>query len=170
MIGLRRSPVRQGPARALSAPFAFWSRARAFRSPQGSDRAGEKTPGVFDKGENGLWMRRHWLHENPTPGGNLRPCREPAGARHHAHLPVSRADAIRRAGRAGARRRVSYATTRRAPEHFLQNSTGSRPKSACFPGREASESAMSTFRMRLSGGPSWSTRAASSRLARTAFI
>ena len=21
---------------------------------------------VFDKGDNALWMRRHWMHENPT--------------------------------------------------------------------------------------------------------
>lgn len=24
------------------------------------------TAGVFDKGDNGLWMRRHWLHEDPS--------------------------------------------------------------------------------------------------------
>jgi hypothetical protein len=23
--------------------------------------------GAFDKGDNALWMRRHWMHENPTP-------------------------------------------------------------------------------------------------------
>ena len=22
---------------------------------------------VFDRGDNALWMRRHWMHENPTP-------------------------------------------------------------------------------------------------------
>ena len=27
----------------------------------------EVKAGVFDRGDNALWMRRHWMHENPTP-------------------------------------------------------------------------------------------------------
>ncbi|MGO9545438.1 MAG: hypothetical protein ACLPPF_11670 [Rhodomicrobium sp.] len=27
---------------------------------------GEPKPGAFDRGDNALWMRRHWLHEGPT--------------------------------------------------------------------------------------------------------
>ena len=27
----------------------------------------EVKAGTFDKGDNALWMRRHWLHENPAP-------------------------------------------------------------------------------------------------------
>ena len=27
--------------------------------------AGEPKPGAFDRGDNALWMRRHWLHEGP---------------------------------------------------------------------------------------------------------
>ncbi len=31
-----------------------------------SPLAGNATPAVFDRGDNALWMRRHWLHENPS--------------------------------------------------------------------------------------------------------
>jgi hypothetical protein len=27
----------------------------------------EVKTGVFDRGDNALWMRRHWMHENPAP-------------------------------------------------------------------------------------------------------
>ncbi|MGA8769954.1 MAG: hypothetical protein WB610_06220 [Rhodomicrobium sp.] len=27
----------------------------------------EVKAGVFDRGDNALWMRRHWMHENPAP-------------------------------------------------------------------------------------------------------
>ena len=27
---------------------------------------GEPKPGAFDRGDNALWMRRHWLHEGPS--------------------------------------------------------------------------------------------------------
>jgi hypothetical protein len=29
-------------------------------------QAAETKPAVFDRGDNALWMRRHWLHEGPT--------------------------------------------------------------------------------------------------------
>ncbi len=29
-------------------------------------QATESKAGTFDRGDNALWMRRHWLHENPT--------------------------------------------------------------------------------------------------------
>ena len=28
--------------------------------------AGEPKAGAFDRGDNALWMRRHWLHEGPS--------------------------------------------------------------------------------------------------------
>src|SRR5215468_12093626 len=28
--------------------------------------AAETKPGAFDRGDNALWMRRHWMHESPT--------------------------------------------------------------------------------------------------------
>lgn len=32
----------------------------------GAAGAGEPRPGAFDRGDNALWMRRHWLHEGPS--------------------------------------------------------------------------------------------------------
>jgi len=29
-------------------------------------QAAEVKPGAFDRGDNALWMRRHWMHEGPT--------------------------------------------------------------------------------------------------------
>ncbi len=37
--------------------------AAAMAGPKGS----EVRSAVFDKGDNALWMRRHWMHENPAP-------------------------------------------------------------------------------------------------------
>ena len=36
--------------------------------PGSSGRAAEAKNGVFDRGDNALWMRRHWMHEGPTTG------------------------------------------------------------------------------------------------------
>jgi hypothetical protein len=30
--------------------------------------AAEAKPGAFDRGDNALWMRRHWMHEGPAAG------------------------------------------------------------------------------------------------------
>ena len=32
-----------------------------------SGHAVEARAGTFDRGDNALWMRRHWMHESPTP-------------------------------------------------------------------------------------------------------
>jgi hypothetical protein len=32
----------------------------------GQALAAEAKPGAFDRGDNALWMRRHWMHEGPT--------------------------------------------------------------------------------------------------------
>ncbi len=45
--------------------FAFCMIAGIFLAASGALASGLK-PGSFDRGCNGLWMRRHWLHEAPS--------------------------------------------------------------------------------------------------------
>lgn len=68
MSGLRDARGRTGSSGTIARVLCLLAACACLPgSPvQSSDRSGGNAPGALDRGENGLWMRRHWLHESPA--------------------------------------------------------------------------------------------------------